>query len=67
MFCVVFHTTATAMTMASAGPIRREHTPDGGISFSLGAEFAFKLLFVTVSLLFEEGAVVVFLRTRGNS
>ena len=31
MFYVVFHTTATAMTMASAGPIRREHTPDGGI------------------------------------
>ena len=31
MFCVVFHTTATAMTMASAGPIQREHTLDGGI------------------------------------
>ncbi len=31
MFCVVFHTTATAMTMASAGPIRCKHTPDGGI------------------------------------
>ena len=26
-----FHTTATAMTMVSAGPIRREHTPDGSI------------------------------------
>jgi hypothetical protein len=25
----VFHTTATAMTMASAGPIRRENTPNG--------------------------------------
>ena len=25
MFCVVFHTTATAMTMASAGTIRRAH------------------------------------------
>ncbi len=31
MFCVVFHTTATAMTMASAGTIRHEHTPDGAI------------------------------------
>ena len=29
VFCVVFHTTATAMTMASAGTIQREHTPDG--------------------------------------
>ena len=28
---IVFHTTATAMTMASAGTIRREHTPDGAI------------------------------------
>ena len=27
----MFHTTATVMIMASAGPIRREHTPDGGI------------------------------------
>ncbi len=27
MFCVVFHTMVAAMTMASAGPIRREHTP----------------------------------------
>ncbi len=25
------HTTETAMTMASAGPIQREHTPDGSI------------------------------------
>jgi hypothetical protein len=31
VFCVVFHTTATAMTMASAGTIQREHTPDGAI------------------------------------
>ncbi len=31
VFCVVFRPTATAMTMASAGPIRRDHTPDGAI------------------------------------
>jgi len=29
VFCVCFHTTAKAMTMVSAGPIRCEHTPDG--------------------------------------
>jgi hypothetical protein len=28
---------ATAMTMASAGPIRHEHSPDGGIAASYEA------------------------------
>ncbi len=32
MFCLCFHTMATAMTMATAGPIRREHSPDDGIA-----------------------------------
>ena len=31
MFCVVFHTAVTAMTMASTRPIQHVHTPDGGI------------------------------------
>jgi hypothetical protein len=30
-FVYVLDMMATAMTMASAGPIQREHTPDGGI------------------------------------
>ena len=32
MSCSCFHTTATAITMASAGPIWNEHTPEGCIA-----------------------------------
>ena len=32
MFCLCFHTMATAMTMATAGLIRHEHSPDDGIA-----------------------------------
>ena len=31
VFCPCFDMMATAMTMASAGPIWHKHTPDGGI------------------------------------
>ncbi len=41
MFCLCFHTMAIATTMASVGPIRREHTPDGGIcGFTLSHQYA---------------------------